>query len=151
MGGISPTLGNYSHLNTLDLSMNLFTWLVSNTFGELNSPIVLDLSYNALTSEIPSILNQLPLDNLDVSYNNLYGLLPLGLLAVTYAKGNPNLCDMANNCEANGQQTSNTSKRVMVSTMVGTFVAIMIIFIVGSCYCLLKVYKIQRVVQGVFT
>jgi hypothetical protein len=81
-----------------------------------------------------SILNRLPLDILDVSYNNLYGVLPPNLLAITNAKGNPNLCDMANNYEANGQQTNNTSNEVMVSTMVGTFVAIMIIFIVDSCY-----------------
>jgi Leucine-rich repeat (LRR) protein len=57
MGGISPTLGNYSQLNTLDLSMNLFTRLISSKLGELNSPIVLDLSYNAFTEKIPSILN----------------------------------------------------------------------------------------------
>jgi hypothetical protein len=96
--------------------------------------IVLDLSYNALTGEIPSIFNKLPLENLDVSYNNLYGMLPPCLLAITNAKGNPYLYDMANNCEANGQQISSKSNKVMVSTMVGIFVATMIIFIVGSCY-----------------
>jgi hypothetical protein len=56
--------------------------------GELNSPIVLDLSYNALIGEIPSIFSRLPLENLDVSYNNLYGMLPPSFLAITNAKGN---------------------------------------------------------------
>jgi hypothetical protein len=75
----------------------------------------MDLSYNALTCEIPSILSRLPLENLDVSYNNLYGVLPPGFLAVIDAKGNLDLCDMASNSEAKGQQTNNKSNGVMVS------------------------------------
>jgi hypothetical protein len=134
MGGIPPTFGNYSHLSTLNLSMNLLRGLISSKLGELNSPIVLSLSYNALTCEIPSIFSKLPLENLDVSYNNLYGMLPPSLLAITNAKGNPDLYDMATNCEANGQQISNKSNEMMVLTTIGIFVATMIIFIVGSCY-----------------
>jgi hypothetical protein len=80
--------------------MDLLTRLILSKLGELSSPIVLDLSYNAFTNEIPSILSRLPLENLSVSYNNLYGVLPLGLLVVTYAKGNPDLCDMASNYES---------------------------------------------------
>jgi heme/copper-type cytochrome/quinol oxidase subunit 2 len=44
------------------------------------------------------------------------------------------LCDMARNCEANKQQTNNKSNGVMVLVVVWTFVAAMIILIVGSCY-----------------
>jgi hypothetical protein len=102
MGGIPLAHGNCSHLNT----MNLLMGLISSKLGELSSPIVLDLSYNALISKIPSILNRLPLENLDVSCNNLYGVLPPSLLVVTNAKGNPDLCDMAINYETNKQQTS---------------------------------------------
>jgi hypothetical protein len=61
-------------------------------------------------------------------------MLAPGLLVVTNAKSNLDLCDMANNCEANEQQTNNKSNGVMESSMVGTFVATMIVFIVGSCY-----------------
>jgi hypothetical protein len=84
--------------------MNLLMGLIPSKLGELSSPIVMDLSYNAFTGEIPSILNKLPLENLDVLYNNFYGVLPLGLLAVIDAKSNLDLCDMANNYEANKQQ-----------------------------------------------
>jgi hypothetical protein len=114
--------------------MNLLTRLILGKLGELNRSIVLDLSYNALTCEIPSIFSKLPLENLEVSYNNLYGMLPRSFLAITNAKGNLYLYDMANNCEANGQQISSKSNGVMVSIVVGIFVATMIIFIVGSCY-----------------
>jgi hypothetical protein len=134
MGGIPPTLGNYSHLNTLNLLMNLLMGLIPSKLGELTSPIVMDLSYCAFTSKIPSILNRLPLENLDVSCNNLYGVFPPGLLAITDAKSNLDLCDMVKNYEANGQQTNNKSNGVMVLAVVGTIVAAMIILIIGSCY-----------------
>jgi Leucine-rich repeat (LRR) protein len=114
MGGIPPTLGNYSHLSTLNLSMNLLMGLIPSKLGELRSPIVMDLSYNALIGKIPSILSRLPLENLDVSYNDLYGVLPPSFLAVTDAKSNLDLCDMASTSEANGQQTNNKSNGVMV-------------------------------------
>jgi hypothetical protein len=109
MGGIRPTLGNCLHLSKLNLSMNLLMGLILSKLGELSSPIVMDLSYSAFTSDIPSIGSQIPLENLDVSYNNLYGMLPAGLLVVTDVKSNLDLCDMANNCEANVQQTNNKS------------------------------------------
>ncbi len=114
-GWDTTTLGNYSHLNTLNLSMNLLMGVILSKLGELSSPIVMDLSYNALISEIPSILNKVPLENLDVSYNNLYGVWPQNFLVVTNAKCNLDFCDMASNSEANGQQTNNTSNGVMVS------------------------------------
>jgi Leucine-rich repeat (LRR) protein len=134
MGGIPPTFGNCSHLSTLNLSTNLLMRPILNELGELRKLIVLDLSYNAFIGEIPySIFNKLPLENLDVSYNNLFGVLPLSFLVVTNVKGNLDLCDVANNCEVNRQQTSNKSNGVMVSIVVGTFVAAIIVLIIGSC------------------
>jgi hypothetical protein len=57
---------------------------------------------------IPYILSRFPFENLHISYNNLFGMLPPSLLVVTNAKGNPNLYDVANKCEAkdNKQITS---------------------------------------------
>jgi hypothetical protein len=106
----------------------------------------LDLSYNALVGKIPSIPSRLPFENLDVSYNNLYGMLPPGLLVVIDAKGNLDLCDMASNYETHNQQTSRKLNEVMVLLVVGTFVATMIILIVGSCYFYrrYKIFNEQR-------
>jgi hypothetical protein len=112
--GYDQDLENYSHLSALNLSMNLLMGVIPSKLGELSSAIVMDLSYLAFTCKIPSIINQLPLENLDVSYNNLYGMLPPGLLVITDAKRNLDLCDMANNCEANRQQTNNKSNGMMV-------------------------------------
>jgi hypothetical protein len=114
--------------------MNFLMGLIPSKIGELSSPIVMDLSYNAFTRDIPSIVGRLPLESLDVSFNNLYVVLPPSLLVVTDAKSNFDLYDMANKCEANEQQTKNKSNGVMVLLVVGTFVATMIILIVGSCY-----------------
>jgi hypothetical protein len=120
--------------------------LIPSKLGELNKPIVLDLSYNALVGKIPSIPSRLPFENLDVSYNNLYGMLPPGLLVVIDAKGNLDLCDMASNYETHNQQTSRKLNEVMVLLVVGTFVATMIILIVGSCYFYrrYKIFNEQR-------
>jgi hypothetical protein len=111
-----------------------FKFSVSNTTTAL-----LDLSHNALIGEIPSILSRSPLELLEVSYKNLFGVLPPGLLIVTNAEGNPDLCDIASNREADIQQRNNKIKGP--TTWVGTFVATMIILIIGSC-CFYQRYRI---------
>jgi len=65
----------------------------------------------------------------------------LYLLTVTNAEGNPDLCDVASNCEAGIQQRNNKIKGPTVSTTVGTFVATRIVLIIGS-RCFYRRYTI---------
>jgi hypothetical protein len=152
MGGIPPTFGNYSHFNTLNLSTNLLMRLIPNELGELSKLIVLDFLYNVFRSEIPySILSKLPLENLDVSYN-LFGVLPLGFLVVIDAKGNLDLGDVANNCEANRQQISSKLRAWNDGINSGwNFCGNNNYIRYWFMLLLLEVSKSQQIAQGAFT
>ncbi|CAK9253669.1 unnamed protein product [Sphagnum jensenii] len=130
--GIPPASRNRTHHKTLNLSMNFSTGPIPSELNESSSLALLDLSHNALPGEVPSIFSGSPLEILEVSYNNLSGVVPPGLLTVTDAEGNPDLCDVTSNCEAGIQQRNSKINGPMVSTAVGTFVAAMIVLIVGS-------------------
>jgi hypothetical protein len=132
--GIRPAPGNRTQHKTLNLSTNFVTRPIPSELNEPGSLALLDLSHNALTGEVPSILSGSPLEILKVSYNNLSGVLPPGLLTVTDAEGNPDLCDVASNREAGIQRRNSKINGPTVSAAVGTFVAATIVLIVGSCY-----------------
>jgi hypothetical protein len=132
-GGIPPALGNRTQHKTLNLSTNFVTGPIPSELSEPSSLALLDLSHNALTGEVPSILSGSPLEIPEVSYNNLSGVLPPGLLTVTDAESNPDLCQVASNCEAGIQQRNNKINGPTVSAAVGTFVAARMVLIVGSC------------------
>jgi len=132
--GIPPAPGNQTQHKTLNLSTNFVTGPIPSEFNKPSSLALPDFSHNALTGEVPSILSGSPLKIFEVSYNNLSHVLPPGLLTVTNAEGNPDLCDVASNCEASIQQRNSKINGPTVSTTVGTFVAAMMVLIVGSCY-----------------
>jgi hypothetical protein len=131
--GIPPAPGNRTQHKTLNLSTNFVTGPIRSELNEASSLALPDLSHNALTGEVPSILSGSPLEILEVSYNKLSGVLPAGLLRVRDAEGNPDLCDVASNCEAGIQQRNSKINGPTVSAAVGTFVAAMIVLMVGSC------------------
>ncbi|CAN5968668.1 unnamed protein product, partial [Sphagnum jensenii] len=95
-GGIPPALGNRTQHKTLNLSTNFVTGPIPSELSEPSSLALLDLSHNALTGEVPSILSGSPLEIPEVSYNNLSGVLPPGLLTVTDAESNPDLRSSTN-------------------------------------------------------
>jgi hypothetical protein len=146
--GIPLAPGNRIQHKTLNLSTNFVTGPIPSELNEPSSLALRDLSHNALTGEVPSILSGSPLEILEVSYNKLCGVLPAGLLTVTDAEGNPDLCDVTSNCEAGIQQRNSKIKGPTVSTAVGTFVAAMIVLIVGSCCFLPKVHNFQGAPKG---
>jgi hypothetical protein len=138
--GIPPAPGNRTQHKTLNLSTNFVTGPIPRELNEPSSLTLLDLSHNALISEVPSILSRSPLELLEVSYKNLSGVLPPGLPTVTNAEGNPDLCDVASNREAGIQQRNNKIKGPTTGD-VGTFVATMIVLVIGS-RCFYQRYRI---------
>ncbi|KAK8662558.1 hypothetical protein V6N13_092129 [Hibiscus sabdariffa] len=96
MQPIPYTLGNVAHLKLLDLSHNLITGPIPSTLGYLanltHCPTTLNLSHNFIHGHIPQhdeVTDFYQLYDLDLSYNNLSGMIPeslssLGMLNLSY-------------------------------------------------------------------
>ncbi|ESR49728.1 hypothetical protein KPL70_011275 [Citrus sinensis] len=83
-GEIPSTLGSCTSLEILGMQRNLFCVLR-----------VMDFSQNNLSGEILKFLTRLFLDNLNLSYNNLEGMVPTGVYknaSATSVTGNSKLC-----------------------------------------------------------
>ncbi|GKV08691.1 hypothetical protein SLEP1_g20289 [Rubroshorea leprosula] len=83
MGGDLPfVIGNMKNLHILDLSVNSFTGPIPSTLGHLTNLTNLYLDSNNLKGSIPSQLGDLRnlnVDGLNLSCNNLTGLIPQNL------------------------------------------------------------------------
>ncbi|XP_062183011.1 probable LRR receptor-like serine/threonine-protein kinase At3g47570 [Phragmites australis] len=80
VGNIAPSLGNLTHLRSLDLSYNLLHGEIPPEIGQLSQMSYLDLSNNSLQGEIPPTIGQLTwLSHLDLSNNSLQGEITVGL------------------------------------------------------------------------
>ncbi|KAA8549826.1 hypothetical protein F0562_001510 [Nyssa sinensis] len=84
-GGISPFLGNLTHLTHLNLSHNWLSGpLPYGLFSSLNRLNVLDLSFNSLSAELPSSLSSdiqpLPIQIVDLSSNHFNGTIQSSFL-----------------------------------------------------------------------
>ncbi|KAH0986509.1 hypothetical protein GBA52_013686 [Prunus armeniaca] len=76
-GGISPSLGNLTHLTHLNLSHNsLYGSLETQFFLSLNRLEFLDLSYNLLSGELPFSLPSSNIRTVDLSSNHFHGSIP---------------------------------------------------------------------------
>ncbi|CAN6172829.1 unnamed protein product [Urochloa humidicola] len=76
-GEVSPTLGNLSHLNILNLSGNLFTGRVPSELGNLYHLTLLDMSMNSFSGKVPPELGNLSsLNYFDLSGNLFIGGVP---------------------------------------------------------------------------
>lgn len=76
MGQIPDFLGNFTALDTLDLSWNQFSGTVPKTFAKLTKIFNLDLSHNFLVDPFPE-MSVKGIESLDLSYNHFHlGTIP---------------------------------------------------------------------------
>ncbi|KAL6883680.1 hypothetical protein ACP4OV_011094 [Aristida adscensionis] len=80
VGNIAPSIGNLTHLRSLDLSYNLLHGKIPPDIGRLSQMLYLDLSNNSLQGEIPPTIGQLSqLSYLYLSNNSFQGEITVDL------------------------------------------------------------------------
>jgi len=78
-------LQEFYNLIVIDLSSNKFSGEIPNVIGDLTGLVLLNLSNNMLSGNIPSSLGKLSnLETLDLSVNTLSGKIPLQLQELTF-------------------------------------------------------------------
>ncbi|KAK7374500.1 hypothetical protein VNO80_07930 [Phaseolus coccineus] len=78
-------LQEFYNLIVIDLSSNKFSGEIPNVIGDLTGLVLLNLSNNMLSGNIPSSLGKLSnLETLDLSLNTLSGKIPLQLQELTF-------------------------------------------------------------------
>ncbi|XP_058210568.1 probable LRR receptor-like serine/threonine-protein kinase At3g47570 [Rhododendron vialii] len=76
-GEIPGTLGSCSSLENLYLQQNSFQGSIPSSMESLRGIQILDLSHNNLSGQIPRFLGTFSLKNLNLSFNNFEGELPM--------------------------------------------------------------------------
>lgn len=83
-GTISPSIGNITSLQYLNLSSNYLNGSIPESIGNLTSLKYLDLNFNNLVGPVPSSIEKLTsLNYLDLSVNNFLGLIPPSIAELT--------------------------------------------------------------------
>ncbi|TKW37274.1 hypothetical protein SEVIR_1G036500v4 [Setaria viridis] len=82
-GAIPLSFGNLKKLDRLYLLNNALSGPIPVTLGNLTKLTRLRLSTNMISEVIPSSLSNCPLEAIDLSHNNLSGLLPRELLSMS--------------------------------------------------------------------
>ncbi|KAI8833081.1 hypothetical protein BJ741DRAFT_612829 [Chytriomyces cf. hyalinus JEL632] len=98
-GELPASLGNLTHLISLDLSRNHFSGSIPASYGNLKALTKLDLSNNRLTNTLPNELENLRnLTTLFLQSNQLTGSVPEDL-SCTLAKNSISRPSFNNDCE----------------------------------------------------
>ncbi|CAN6172935.1 unnamed protein product [Urochloa humidicola] len=159
-GPIPPAIGSLEHLLRLNLSKNGFVGFIPADFGNLRSVMEIDLSYNHLgglipqelgmlqnlmllnlennniTGDVSPLMNCFSLNILNVSYNNLAGVVPTDNNFSRFSPdsflGNPGLCGywLGSSCRStNHQEKPPISRGAILGIAVGGLVILLMILV----------------------
>jgi hypothetical protein len=153
-GGIPDSLGQCHNLAIVEMDKNFLTGDIPPSFSNLKNLGMLNLSHNNFSGSIPMTLNNLPLYELDLSYNDLQGEIPRnGVFANATAislEGNRGLCGGVANLHMPLCPVLHKSGRqyYLVRILIPLFGFMSLILLV---YMLLLVKKAQRRKDTSFT
>ncbi|XP_072984556.1 uncharacterized protein [Typha latifolia] len=135
-GTLLRGIQNWKKLSQLNLADNDFTGGIPPELGDLPVLNYLDLSGNILSGEIPIQLQNLKLNQFNVSNNQLSGALPPLFATETYRDsflGNPGLCgDLAWLCPAS--RSGSTDRHNLVWLLRAIFILAALVLLVGVAW-----------------
>ncbi|KAG8072622.1 hypothetical protein GUJ93_ZPchr0006g41620 [Zizania palustris] len=138
VGYIPAEFGNLRSIMEIDLSRNHLGGLIPQEVGMLQNMILLKLENNNITGDVSSLMNCYSLNVLNVSYNNLTGIVPTNNNFSRFSPdsflGNPGLCGywFGSSC-----YSSSHAQRFSRSTILGIAVSglvILLMILLASCW-----------------
>ncbi|KAL6911574.1 hypothetical protein ACP4OV_000379 [Aristida adscensionis] len=140
IGHIPAELGNLRSIMEIDLSNNQLGGLIPQEVGMLQNLILLKLESNNITGDVSSLTNCFSLNVLNVSYNNLAGIVPTDNNFSRFSPdsflGNPGLCGywLGSPCYSSSHaRRSSISRAAILGIAVGGLVVLLII-VVAACW-----------------
>ncbi|TVU12156.1 hypothetical protein EJB05_45786 [Eragrostis curvula] len=139
VGFIPAEFGNLRSVMEIDLSSNHLGGLIPQELGMLQNLMLLKLENNNITGDVSSLMNCFSLNTLNVSYNNLAGVVPTDNNFSRFSPdsflGNPGLCGywLGSSCRSSShQEKPPISKAAILGIAVGGL-AILLMILVAVC------------------
>ncbi|WOL02219.1 hypothetical protein Cni_G10938 [Canna indica] len=148
-GELLQGIQSWKKLSELNLADNAFTGSITPELGDLPVLNYLDLSGNLLTGEIPIQLQNLKLNEFNLSNNDLSGALPPLFAREAYRNsflGNPGLCrDLTGLCPVSQGRRYH---RGFVWLLRSIFITASLIFVIGVAWFLYRYQKYKKAKLG---
>ncbi|EEE57902.1 hypothetical protein OsJ_08587 [Oryza sativa Japonica Group] len=140
VGYIPAEFGNLRSIMEIDLSSNHLGGLIPQEVGMLQNLILLKLESNNITGDVSSLINCFSLNVLNVSYNNLAGIVPTDNNFSRFSPdsflGNPGLCGywLGSSCYSTSHvQRSSVSRSAILGIAVAGLV-ILLMILAAACW-----------------
>ncbi|KAM0918271.1 hypothetical protein ACQ4PT_008870 [Festuca glaucescens] len=135
IGFIPVEFGNLRSIMEIDLSNNHLGGLIPQELGMLQNLMLLKLENNNITGDVSSLVNCFSLNILNMSYNNLAGVVPTDNNFSRFTPdsflGNPGLCGYwVGSCRSSShQEKPPISKAAILGIAVGGLVILLMILV----------------------
>nr|BAJ96098.1 predicted protein [Hordeum vulgare subsp. vulgare] len=135
VGFIPAEFGNLRSIMEIDLSNNHLGGLIPQELGMLQNLMLLKLENNNITGDVSSLMNCFSLNTLNISYNNLAGVVPTDNNFSRFSPdsflGNPGLCGywLASCRSSSHQEKPQISKAAILGIALGGLVILLMILV----------------------
>ncbi|EMS63677.1 LRR receptor-like serine/threonine-protein kinase ERECTA [Triticum urartu] len=135
VGFIPAEFGNLRSIGEIDLSNNHLGGLIPQELGMLQNLMLLKLENNNITGDVSSLMNCFSLNTLNISFNNLAGVVPTDNNFSRFSPdsflGNPGLCGywLASCRSSSHQEKPQISKAAILGIALGGLVILLMILI----------------------